>query len=537
MIKILVRARFAAMLAALTPKKKNQDPNKKPGKGMLVLMLVLYLYLGFIFMMLFFSAFFGISQIYLPSNMGWMYFSMFVILSFAMMFIGSVFTAKSQIFEAKDNDLLLAMPIRPRDILASRMLVLLLLNYLMEAVVAVPAAIVWMLFGNGQFLTWLGFLLTVLALPFFGLAISCLFAWVISMITAKLPKSSFVTVAAFLLFFFAYFYLISNAEQYLTLFAENGDAIASSLGGILPLYWFGAGIADGNLWQLAVSLLIYILPFALTYYLLSRSFIRLLTTKKGSRHKVAEKASVVRAGNAQKALLKRELARLCSSSAYMLNCGLSIPLLLIVAVAAVVKRDTILSVFSEIGWNGINNILCCCFVLALCFLNSMALFTAPSVSLEGKTLWLIRSLPVSSADILRAKLKMHIVITAPVNLICGIVLAIAYTPSIPVILLLLIAPPLYCVWIANIGLICNLCHPVTDWINEAQVVKQGAAILLTMLFSTLPVFVLAAIGVVLAIFSYWLTLLFVCALIMLGVVLTYRYLMRGGVARWEGISA
>ena len=56
MIKILVKARFAAMLAALTPKRKNGDPAKKAGKGMLALMIFLYLYLGGVFMMMFFVS-------------------------------------------------------------------------------------------------------------------------------------------------------------------------------------------------------------------------------------------------------------------------------------------------------------------------------------------------------------------------------------------------------------------------------------------------------------------------------------------------
>ena len=358
MIKVLVKARFAAMLAAMTPKKKNADPTKPQGKGMLILMALLYLYLGGVFMMMFFSAFFGISQIYLPTGNAWMYFSVFVILSFAMIFIGSVFTAKAQLFEAQDNELLLAMPIRPRDILASRMLMLLLINFLMEAVVAIPAAIVWLIFGSQSVTLWVGFILTILALPFFGLAVSCLFAWLISLLTARLPKSSFFTVGAFLIFFFAYFYLISNMDQYLTMFAENGHQIASSLAAILPIYWFGAGISDGNLWQLSISLAIYVLPFILTYFLISRSFIRLLTTKKGGRHKKIELAEKnVRTSTVQNALLKRELLRLTSSATYMLNSGISVPMLLIAVGAIIFKRNDVLAVFESFGIGNVKDIL------------------------------------------------------------------------------------------------------------------------------------------------------------------------------------
>ncbi|MBR3894463.1 MAG: hypothetical protein IKJ35_04880 [Clostridia bacterium] len=535
MIKILIRARFGAMLASMIPKRKNKDSAKKSGKGTLVLMLLVYLYLFFVFGMLFFSAFLGLSMFYLPTGNAWMYFSMFVILSFAMMFIGSVFMAKSEIFEAKDNEMLLSMPIRPRDILASRMLGILLLNYVMEALVAIPCAVVWILFGGGSILSWIAFLLTVLALPFFGLAVTCLIAWVISLITSRLPKSPLLPVALFLIFFFGYFYLISNMETYLERFAAQGDQIAHSLQSIAPLYWVGAGIANANLWQLGLSLLIYLLPFVLTYYVLSRTLIKILTTKRGVHYKKTDISASVVAGGMKNALLKRELSRLLSSITYLLNSGISALFLPIAAIAAVIKRGDILAIFNESGLTGMENVICLVMVVGLTLIASMVLFTSASVSLEGKHLWVIRSLPVSSADILRAKLKLHYVIMVPTCMIFGLVVAIAYAPALPIAVMLVTLPALYCVWCANIGLICNLCHPVLDWINEAQVVKQGTAVMLTMLFSTLPVFVLAFLGGVLALISYWLSLIFLLGVMILGIVLSYRYLMHGGVARWDSL--
>lgn len=536
MIKILIRARFGSMLAAMTPKRKNKDAAQKSGRGTLILMLVLYLYLFVVFGMMFFSAFLGLAGLYLPTENAWMYFSMFVILSFIMMFIGSVFMAKAELFEAKDNEMLLSMPIRPRDILASRMIGLLLVNFVMEAVVAIPCMVVWSIFGGGQILSWVAFLLTALALPFFGLAVSCLIAWIISLITSKLPKNAFLPMILFLAFFLGYFYLISNMETYLESFTAKGAQIAASLQGIAPLYWFGAGIANANWWQLAVSLLIYLLPFVLTYYVLSRTLIKILTTKRGVRHKKIDTAVSAAVGSAQNALLKREFARLFSSATYMLNAGISIIFLPIAAIAAVIKRGEIFQIFAELGLSGIENVLCLGIAAGFCLIASMVLFTAPSVSLEGKTLWVVRSLPVSGADILRAKLRMHCLITMPAFALFGAVVAIAYAPSLPVALLLVVAPALYSAWCANVGLICNLCHPVFDWINEAQVVKQGTAVLLTMLFCSLPMFALAIVGGVLAIFSYWLTLVFILGAMGLGIFLTYRYLMRSGVTRWDALS-
>ncbi len=541
MIKLLMRVRLSALFhISFAPGKKKKDGEASPKKispAKVVLFAILYAYLVLVFFGLFSMAFFGLSMLYFGTSNEWVYFSMFVILSFAVLFLGSVFTAKSEIFEAKDNEILLTMPIRPRDILASRMLTLLVVNFAFESVVALPAAGVWVLLGSPTLLGGVAFLFTFLSLPFFGLAISCLFAWLISIITSKMPKKTFATVFFSLLFFVLYFYFVSNAESWVIMIGENGAVIAEAIGGILPLYWVGSSIAGGgNLLHLLFSLLIYLLPFVAVYAILAKSFIKIVTAKAGTGAKKAVGKAEFRASTLQNALLKREFSRLLSSATYLLNNGLSIPFAIIIAVVAAVQKNNLLVNFEAIPIPDLGSMLCALFAGGLCFLCSMGCFTASSISLEGKTLWLLRSLPVSGADVLRAKLKMSIWLTAPTNMLAGLILAVAYRPDPAVWLLLLTVPALFSVFSANLGLICNLCHPVFDWINEAQAVKQGVSMLLTMLFTSLSALVLLGVGAVLAIFSYWLTLVGTLALLALGIWLTYRYLMQGGARRWDALG-
>lgn len=131
---------------------------------------------------------------------------------------------------------------------------------------------------------------------------------------------------------------------------------------------------------------------------------------------------------------------------------------------------------------------------------------------------------------------MHYWIMMPTELICSMIILIAFRMPIPVALGVLIVPQLYCVWTANIGLVCSVCHPMMDWTNEAVAVKQGTAVLLTMLFSSLPAIVLGIGSIFLAAITPWLVIPVLCAIILTGDILTYRYLMRGGVKRFEMIG-
>ena len=59
--------------------------------------------------------------------------------------------------------------------------------------------------------------------------------------------------------------------------------------------------------------------------------------------------------------------------------------------------------------------------ICLCGVASMNDMTAPSVSLEGKSLWLMQSLPVTPWQVLKAKLSMQIILTAVPMALCIVV--------------------------------------------------------------------------------------------------------------------
>lgn len=88
--------------------------------GMSALMLYAFCAIGF----LLYSSFVQLATAYRQMGLEWLYFAMFFLLDFGLIFIGSVFTAKAQLFEARDNELLSSMPIPPGYILTSRMLLL-----------------------------------------------------------------------------------------------------------------------------------------------------------------------------------------------------------------------------------------------------------------------------------------------------------------------------------------------------------------------------------------------------------------------------
>ena len=227
MLKTLLRVRMAALLAAFTGQSRKRKSQTK-GKAAGYAILMLYCFCAFVF--LFYTSFSQFAAAFFPAGLGWLYFAMFAIMAFALMFIGSVFTAKSQLFEAKDNELLLSMPVPPGMILLSRMAALLAMNFVLELVVALPVFVSWLQYGETSGTGITAFVVIVLALPLFSLAVSCLFAWLVSLVTSHMRNTTAVTMVISVVFMLAYFLFCFRMNSYVTQLAANGAAIAGALG-------------------------------------------------------------------------------------------------------------------------------------------------------------------------------------------------------------------------------------------------------------------------------------------------------------------
>ena len=111
----------------------------------------------------------------------------------------------------------------------------------------------------------------------------------------------------------------------------------------------------------------------------------------------------------------------------------------------------------------------------------MMTISASSVSMEGKNLWILKSLPVDHKDMMNAKLLFNLIVVAPFYAVSEIVLLFTVRTTLPGRLWLILAPAAMIVFSVTFGLFMNLKFPRFDWENAMEVVKQSAAAGLSML--------------------------------------------------------
>lgn len=477
-LKALLRVRllgFIKTLTGATRSKKKKSPLQLVGFGLL--MLYSYGFFGFYF----WHVFEVLAPAFQALRLGWLYFAFVALLGFGLMLVGSTFVAKTQLFEAKDNDLLMSMPIPPGQILLSRMLMLWLINMLMMLVVSVPGFVIWLrsgaadgwMLGSYMLLFWL-------LLPLLALMVSALFGWLLHRISARMRSKSLVTVLFSLVFMGAYFYLVSGLNVWLERLAEDPGALASSLGRAAPLAWIGRAVADHDAPALAGLSLGIAAVFVLGWLALSAGFIR-ASTDRGSVAKRVYREKSVEALSLRRALLQREWRHFAACPAYILNGALGALVMPVAAVALYLKGGALIAELSELS--GAQESLPWIVMLGTCFMISTTQLTAPSISLEGKSLWLLQSLPVAPREVLRAKLRLHLLITLPGVLLMALAAVLVFRPEPMMGAALFAIPTAFTVFMALLGLFENLRHPHLDWINETQAVKSGASVMLSVLIS------------------------------------------------------
>ena len=422
---------------------------------------------------------------------GWLYFTLVSVLAVLLGVFGSVFNTFSGLYQARDNDLLLSLPIPVRSILAARLLGVYLMGLMFSGVVLLPCVIVYWVMAEHSAAVIVGGLLLVLAVSLIVLVLSCVLGWVVAKISAKLKRKSFLTVLIALVFFGLYYTVCFRASDLLQDLMQHMDTLGDALQGAYPLYLPGR-MGEGDWLAMLLVLAVTLALCAAVYVVLDRTFIG-IATATGAAARTVYKEKAVKAAGASSALLRREFGRFTSSPNYMLNCGLGTVMLPILGVVLLVKMNDILPVLQELAGSETSGFMATMLCAALCLVGTMNDMASSSVSLEGKNLWLAQSLPVTTWQVLRAKLLVQMLVTGLPMAVTSALVILALRPALPEAALLVVLPLLF-VWLsAEFCLTLDLKRPNVVWTNEITVIKQRLTVLLAMLGGWLYAVAIAAL--------------------------------------------
>lgn len=477
MLKVLLKKQFTEIFRGyFYDSKKNKARSKASTAGYIVLfVLIMVGVLGGMFTALSIS----VCAPLVDSGFGWLYFTLMGLISIALGTFGSVFNTYTSLYLSKDNDLLLSLPIPVNVLMTSRLLGVYLMGFMYSAAVIVPAVIVYFVTCNVYAGEVFGSLLLILLISVFVLTLSCALGWVVAKVSLKLKNKSFITVLVSLVFIGIYYFISYKSQSFIQAFVENAAGYGEKIkGNAYPLYLFGR-VGTGDVTAiLSVSAVVLVL-FGLMWYLISRSFLKIATSSSASSRRIYKEKAAKR-GGVGSALFKKEFGRFVSSPNYMLNCGLGVLLIPLGGVAMLLKGNEFFEILSEV-FEGRTDIAPMALFAAVCALSSMNNMAAPSVSLEGKSLWLAQSLPVTAWQVLRTKLSVQLVLTVVPALICTVCIFFVCEYSAVQMIVFVLALLLFILFSALVCLFFGLKMPNLTWTNEVTPIKQSLGVFIAML--------------------------------------------------------
>ncbi len=469
MLKALFKKEMLEAFSAFVMDRKTKKLRSKKG---IIGMSALYIFLlGYLMVMFYFMADF-LCEPLVAMGFSWLYMALMAILSLAPAVFGSVFSTYTTLYAAKDNDLLLSMPIPTNTILTARLSGIYAMGLMYELIVFIPALVVYFIKAPFNLLGTVFCVIIPFVLSFFVLSLSCVLGWVVAIVSSRLKNKNIITVVLSLGFIAAYYYLIGDMEGLISKILNNPAGLGEKIKGFLyPIYKMGKA-AEGDMLSMALFVAIIFAVFAVVYLVLRQSFLKLATTNRGAKKKKYVERKAVK-NSVDKTLLIKEFRRFISSANYMLNCGFGMIIMLVVAVFLLIKQKDIVLITTLIGYKDIISLILCG---AACMMTTMCDFSAPSVSLEGKNIWVLQTLPVSGWAVLRAKLNMHLILTLiPVAVLITCV-EIVFKPSLLFAIMIPITVVLFVLLMAVLGLAINLKLPNLNWTNEVIPIKQSASV-------------------------------------------------------------
>lgn len=479
-------------------------------------------------------------EILAPIGLTYIMLTMCMAIITILTFIEGIYKSQGILFEAKDNDMLFSLPIKKSAILFIRIFKLLLFEYIYNLMFILPVFAIYIIFEKPEIGFYLLSILMTILVPIIPTVISCFLGYIIKMISSKSKSKKVVQVFLSSIVFIGIFFLSMNSNSLI----EHMATKASSINDLLIKIWYpiGAYISLINEFDILIFikfLLINIVPFVIFILIGQKYYFKIISNSKNSSVKSKRKndEKIIKVRKPIFSFTSKEIKRYFSSPVYMFNTSLGLILMLVITIILCFKgKEMIVSVFSVYGLTNAISIEMLYYgliIFTLCFTS----ITSSSISLEGKTINITKSLPIDYKTIFKSKILYCYVLELPFALISELIFITKFKVSGTFIIQTLLLIFIIILLSAVIGLIVNLKYPKLNASNDTEVVKQGMSSLIAT-FCGFGIFIISVIVFFVLYDKVELSVLITYHLIILAIIATILYfvLMKIGPKEYQKLN-
>ncbi|MBQ9514200.1 MAG: hypothetical protein IJR66_04410 [Clostridia bacterium] len=385
-------------------------------------------------------------------------------------FFLSFYSVGAMLFGTKDYDQLASMPIKTPYIVISKILATYLLDIAINVVFMVASLIAYSKISPISALFIIDLLIMSLFAPMFSIAFGILIGTVINMISARLRRKTLVQIIAFTVVFGAYFVVAivgGNIFVSISKLFFLSPIFEKGLTNVLYMLLFNV---------ICVAMFLAIVFLTCIFYHPINSFMKVqISSKKKTKYHGEEQSCF-------SSLIKKEFKCLFGNSIYFMNT-IFFPILFLIigGIMLFVVGEDLTVGLTEIG---ISKWQLVAFMPAMfIFMFMTAPVTAPSISIEGNSLWVLTTSPVSGKTVFKVKLTVHNICYCTAAVLFALLFSLFLSLPFYMSLLLILTAIAISLFSGVLGLLFNILFPKLNWTNKTQAIKQGMAVFLCVIVS------------------------------------------------------
>ena len=431
--------------------------------------------------------------------------TLFVGITSLLTIIEGIYKSSNLLFNCKDDNMLLSLPIKKSTILFIRMFKFYVFELLYNSMFLIPGIIVYATKVSVGISFYIVSIIAILLLPIIPIVISCIIGFITTAFSSRFKFKNIVQIVVSMALILVALYASYNVQGMLQGLGEN----ASNINEIISKIYYPAGayiklVLEFNIQDLLIFIGIHILISVVAIFILSKVYFKInsrvksisVTTGSNKKYKIKTNKPLI-------SLIKKELSKFISSPVFVTNAAFSLILFIIATVLICVKIDSVPELLAskglEISVEQIQSYIPVVLFGLIIFASFMSSITSSMISLEGRSFNILKSLPVKPSKIIMSKIYAAVAIMIPFILVGDIIVFVRFNFNILEIIGIIIVSILLPLISETIGLLVNLKYPKMDAENDTEVVKQSMS-------STIAVFV--GMGVT----GFTIGILIVCAM-------------------------
>ena len=403
-------------------------------------------------------------------------------------FLEGIYKVQGLLFNCRDDNLVLALPVKRSTVLMVRILKLYLFELAFMSLFLVPVMAAYAL---SAVVGPIYYIVSIVALGLFPLVpviLACAVGGLIMQFAVKTQFKNIMQVILTSAISVGVIYLSYNLEGLVKRLTANSAQVSE----LVKRWYYPAGAYMGlveqfNLGELAKFVGVQLLLSYVFVCLLAKVYFKINSQTKTvriSKQRIGQELKI-RSKSQTWALVGKELNKIFNTPVLLLNAGFSVILFIVTCGVLSFNYAGVMGWLAELGTEGVlepaklleEHLAIILFVLA-CMTALMTLLTVSMISLERGAINLLKSLPVSPKKIILAKVLAAVILVLPVIWAGELLVALRFGLSWLEIILTAVTAGVALVLVELIGIMVDLRHPKLKALSDTEIVKQNVSVLI-----------------------------------------------------------